>query len=1055
MSDKRPPNAASRHASDSLAALAAGILALTGQGFLIVPQWMGELRRALPVNSTAPAGTVLFVAGFILAATTAAGRSNWKVKISFIAGGVSLILLGYLYLRAQLFFALPLLFSLAVSVLFAAFAQARPETFAEFPPRFGILVTLATGILILFMEPGSGATGPGLLESSFWKPGLFLAAALTGTLATLIKKSRSRRALLKATVIPWLVWIYWAARATNLAEFLPAACLAASLLVYDFVPWSRLKVPGNDIIGRRLIVVLGFIQTIFLVGFSLLLDSLPTSLESGMRGAIFILLILAESLLVYGLASVLLAINKLTRQPDADILLEFSPEDADIVSRWEDRIARLILPFASSQTERDDRIHLLAQQLASASRKLELEKRHRAQLILLAELSQQLEAQLDMPVSAQLAVNTLQRSIQCAFVALYLNDPERREFVALAIAGTGDSLLPPGYRQPIGSGILGRAARQRKTQVVSDVRLDPELAAMDKEGILSIVAVPLIDRGHIKGALEISETRANAFTGNDIQIAEAVAGELLRAWERSDYHLRLTELIQAGISLTNQPEPQAAVQEVAKIARQTLRARFTFVTLLDQDGNFTRIAHAGHAPRLLRSISHQANRETLMQTALNSERPFRIRDIRKYKRAARLEIDFSGLRSLIAIPIRMHGSSVGAMLAFGKQGEVFFTENDESLARLLSSQASAAIESAWLSHELRTSFTTITQLYQLSFHILKAEELKDAAAAIADAALKLSEAETVGIILFAPNREVEAEVQLSADGSWVPPRHPAEMVRRAVESQQSIILSTGQDRESICFPLKTRVRTYGALWLSTPGQRSARFITNLQTLVNQAGVALERLILLVESRQHANEIESAYRELEETYDHTLAALMSSLDARDRETEGHSIRVSKIARLLGEILEATPSQRKTLERGSLLHDIGKIGISDAILHKPGPLNESEWAIMRQHPDIGARIVEGIPFLQDTLPIIRYHQERWDGSGYPLGLTGMDIPLLARIFAVADAFDALTSDRPYRKRIGTEEATQYLRDNAGRLFDPEIVAALLQLNEQGMLAGLEQT
>jgi HD-GYP domain-containing protein (c-di-GMP phosphodiesterase class II) len=112
-------------------------------------------------------------------------------------------------------------------------------------------------------------------------------------------------------------------------------------------------------------------------------------------------------------------------------------------------------------------------------------------------------------------------------------------------------------------------------------------------------------------------------------------------------------------------------------------------------------------------------------------------------------------------------------------------------------------------------------------------------------------------------------------------------------------------------------------------------------------------------------------------------------------------------------------------------------------------------MRQHPDIGARIVERIPFLQDTLPIIRYHQERWDGSGYPIGLTGKDIPLLARIFALADSFDALTSDRPYRKRISIEAAMEYLESNAGILFDPEIVSILSNLHEQNILAGLVQT
>ena len=200
---------------------------------------------------------------------------------------------------------------------------------------------------------------------------------------------------------------------------------------------------------------------------------------------------------------------------------------------------------------------------------------------------------------------------------------------------------------------------------------------------------------------------------------------------------------------------------------------------------------------------------------------------------------------------------------------------------------------------------------------------------------------------------------------------------------------------------------------------------------------------LSESRQQAKQLEAAYAELEITYDRTLTALTSALDARDQETEGHSTRVSRLTYLLGEEIGLNGHQLKALERGALLHDIGKIGISDGVLHKPGKLTDEEWKIMRIHPAIGARIVEGIPFLQDTLPIIRYHHERWDGSGYPVGLKGHEIPIQARIFAVADVFDALTSRRTYRNKSSAEEAVQYIKEQAGILFDPLIVETLTRI------------
>jgi putative nucleotidyltransferase with HDIG domain len=281
-----------------------------------------------------------------------------------------------------------------------------------------------------------------------------------------------------------------------------------------------------------------------------------------------------------------------------------------------------------------------------------------------------------------------------------------------------------------------------------------------------------------------------------------------------------------------------------------------------------------------------------------------------------------------------------------------------------------------------------------------------------------------------------------------------DLVKQALESGHSIIVPGPKDSTRVCLPLQTPHRQYGALWVevSEADWDNTRFSDNLHTLANQAAIALERSILLVETRKQADEIEDAYRELEETYDQTLAALSSALDARDRETEGHSLRVARIAYGLARQVGLSMEQAKTLERGAILHDIGKIGIGDGILLKPGPLDPHEWQMMRQHPDIGARIIEGVPFLQEVLPVIRYHQERWDGSGYPIGLKGHDIPLMARIFAVVDAFDALTTERPYRAPISAEEALEYINSKSGILFDPTIVSAFNKMAEEGIVAEL---
>jgi putative nucleotidyltransferase with HDIG domain len=181
--------------------------------------------------------------------------------------------------------------------------------------------------------------------------------------------------------------------------------------------------------------------------------------------------------------------------------------------------------------------------------------------------------------------------------------------------------------------------------------------------------------------------------------------------------------------------------------------------------------------------------------------------------------------------------------------------------------------------------------------------------------------------------------------------------------------------------------------------------------------------------------------LEETYFASMETLARAIDARDRSTFGHSARVAAISMEIADAIGLTANDREALRRGALLHDIGKIGVEDRVLRKPGPLSETEADDMREHPRIGYDMLKGLRFLEPSLPNVLSHHERWDGAGYPMGLTGTAIPLSVRILAVADVFDALTSERPYRKGLGFEAATAAIRNGAGLQFDPEVVRAFL--------------
>jgi hypothetical protein len=203
-------------------------------------------------------------------------------------------------------------------------------------------------------------------------------------------------------------------------------------------------------------------------------------------------------------------------------------------------------------------------------------------------------------------------------------------------------------------------------------------------------------------------------------------------------------------------------------------------------------------------------------------------------------------------------------------------------------------------------------------------------------------------------------------------------------------------------------------------------------------------------RRRAEQLREALHAVELAYSATVRALASAVEAKDAYTGGHLARVTaygtEACRALGGDLAATPG----LEYAFLLHDLGKIGVPDAVLNKAGPLTDEEWALMREHPAIGLRILEGVPHMDVVRAVVYSHHERWDGAGYPEGLKDEQIPMAARVFAAVDAFDAITTDRPYRAAVSLEEALHRLREASGTQFAPDAVDAIHLVDRERLVA-----
>lgn len=239
-------------------------------------------------------------------------------------------------------------------------------------------------------------------------------------------------------------------------------------------------------------------------------------------------------------------------------------------------------------------------------------------------------------------------------------------------------------------------------------------------------------------------------------------------------------------------------------------------------------------------------------------------------------------------------------------------------------------------------------------------------------------------------------------------------------------------RNTLVIPLRTHDKLLGILQVANKKNKN-KYISEDVDLLN---ILCGQLAFVLQNAD-------LFKNLQKAYFDTLSALTSAIDAKDSYTRGHSERVTELSIKLANECKVSDADIENIKIGGLLHDIGKIGIPEAVLNKPGRLNDEEFAIIKSHPDLGIHILGKVEFLEPMVPIIRHHHERYDGRGYPAGLKGDEIPYLARIVSVVDTFDAMTTNRPYRKALSIEESLKEIEKCSGTQFDPEIAAAFVKM------------
>lgn len=250
-------------------------------------------------------------------------------------------------------------------------------------------------------------------------------------------------------------------------------------------------------------------------------------------------------------------------------------------------------------------------------------------------------------------------------------------------------------------------------------------------------------------------------------------------------------------------------------------------------------------------------------------------------------------------------------------------------------------------------------------------------------------------------------------------------------------------RSVICAPLLYKEEVLGVIYLDT----KKATVAFDQEVVRLVTAIASSAALAIKNTTYVEELKAKSKEIQQSYLHTINVIANAIEARDKYTLGHAWRVTRFGLAIAERLGWAAPQRRSLEMGGVLHDVGKVGIRDAILCKEARLSDDEYKLMKLHPEIGARILQDVPFLSPAIPYARFHHERWDGRGYPQKLQGDEIPLEGRLLALADAFDAMNSNRVYRKALSKEDAIAEILRCSGSQFDPELAQVFVELVRAG--------
>jgi len=614
--------------------------------------------------------------------------------------------------------------------------------------------------------------------------------------------------------------------------------------------------------------------------------------------------------------------------------------------------------------------------------------------------------------------------------------------------------------EPMNKGITGRAARSLKPQRVADTRKDADYLEINSS-TRSELAVPVLVNGKALWLINTESEFIDAYSEADEQLLTTFANQLSLAVEKmwlaetqQQQTREITALYETAISTSGLLDSEKLLNRVFLQVTDLFPLDNFMVVLNEEDTQEVHIAAAMEENRVLAEWIDQRlplKECGLIGWVISEQKPLLIRDIKTNHLPAKPIVFSRAVRSWLGVPLVTHGQTIGAISVQSFQPNVY-NEHHSRLLESMATQIATALDNARLIEQTQSRMQRLAALHDIDLVINSSLDLRVTLNILLDQVIEKLGVTAAAVMLLNPQtqkleysagrgfktRNIEnysLRLGEGISGQAAMERHLVQALNLSDLDENSAYPSLLSEEGFLSYysvPLIAKGQVKGVLDIFnrdilTPDQEWINF---LETLAGQAAIAIDNTSLLEDL--HRSNIE-----LTLAYDTTLEGWSRALDLRDKETEGHTQRVVDITLKIAHAMGVGDNELIHIRRGALLHDIGKMGIPDEILFKPGPLSPEEWVIMRRHPVLAHNLLSPINHLRQALDIPYCHHEKWDGTGYPRGLKGDQIPLPARIFAVVDVWDALTSDRPYRKAWPAGKALEYITEQKGTHFDPKVV------------------